>query len=366
VDDPELTVGTVDARMHRYYDVDTNQYFDVGLVLLDQDLPIEPMTIAPDASAAVLGATATIVGYGFTGASLTDYGTKHRADITLSVVSKRRVRYSGLPSACKGDSGSPLLIPNGNELEIVGINTSSDCASWSVALLLEPYLEDFIYPVMDRWEGRCREDGVCVEAGCRTPDPDCTDCAFNDKCGTDCPEPDLDCPARGVFLDPCSDDRDCESGICLPDLRSEVGGYCTLPCSGVFYAPVVCGELTQCSELAGIAAEPVCAYPFPPRPDAAICRADAQCASGYCASDGTCARTCQRDTDCGPELGCIRQAEGSKLCGEPAPGGCAVAGRDGSGGGRPMAVMLLLALWAAWRARSARRQDGQRRNRSFR
>lgn len=329
VDTPDEVVGTIDARMHRYWDVDTQHYYDIALVLLERPLTIDPIPIHDGMLPVAVGDSVRVVGYGIPDEGSEEYGTKRMADLEVTQVSERNVRYeAGPPTVCLGDSGSPHLANVEGELRVIGTSVLTNCKTYTVGLRVQRYLDEFVYPTIDRWEGPCRLDGTCVRDGCRTPDPDCDGCGFNDECGSGCELPDLDCPMRGRFGDECSANKDCESGYCVPDFNDESTRFCTLPCSGV-YPIAVCGTDLECSLLTGFADEAICHLPIDERPTGDPCWIDAQCASGAC-EDNVCVDVCSEDAPCRDGFQCKTAADRSVCLPEiepnpPCPDGCSAA-----------------------------------------
>lgn len=345
VDAPDRVVGTTDARMHRYYNVDTGKYYDIALVLLAEDAGVEPMDVYFGALDEVLisGDPVRVVGYGRTSQAIDDYGTKRESLITLSELTARTLGYyTPGPLPCNGDSGSPHLIELDGIETLIGISKSSNCADSSTATRVAPYWDEFVVPTIDRWEGACKLDGVCTTDGCRTPDPDCDPCGFNDQCGEDCPQRDLDCPLLKLFKEPCANNDECESGLCVPGATYPERSYCTLPCSERL-AGSVCDADMECVLVDGFVDEPVCRYPLEPQPDGAECTDHFQCASEVCHQDlGTCVAQCVSDDDCGGELVC-GEYETWKVCGPPEDPGCGCRTANGRGGA-PLVLLALVGL----------------------
>lgn len=273
--DADRAVDIVDAVRHRYYEVEHElYYYDIGLVLLAEDAGVEPMlpSLAPLDTVVDLGDSITRIAYGATASDYSGARIKREALFTVSTLTRHLVgtRDDDVIS-CPGDSGGPALVSVEGALRILAIGSLSDCASFALMTPVNRYWEEFVEPVLARWEGDCPFDGTC-EVGCSVPDPDCDPCAFNDQCAQGCPSVDLDCPLRGRYLDSCLVNADCESGYCVDD---DGGGYCSLPCFTTVTREL-CGDGFSCAiEPSVDPQQRVCLAPPPPPPD------------GCCSAGGT-------------------------------------------------------------------------------
>ena len=174
---------------------DLNNGNDIGLVVLREAVPIQPI---PFRTAALtpgdVGSQVTLVGWGITGGGLGDSGLKRFVDSTLHdfddllvVVGDENV------GTCSGDSGGPAFATNaaGNE-EIIGVTSFGDanCEQISVDTRVDSF-KRFI-----------ASDGA-----------------------------ELDNPGGGLgaagFGDACVEGEDCASGICV---TNPGGGFCSELC----------------------------------------------------------------------------------------------------------------------------------------
>lgn len=361
---PDAEIGVIAARTHRYYGADTDRYYDIALVLLDADAPAEPLALHTGEPAALLAPDdlVTLVGYGQSAVTADDFGTKRTGQGSVTWVDHRMVVVGRDGSrSCRGDSGSPYLVEVDGALEVVAVAKSADrdCSEYSTATAIAPYLEEFIYPVMDRWVGACTLDGACSTETCRTPDPDCDPCGYNGVCAADCAAPDLDCPLRGRVGALCERDVDCESGYCIPALDRPELRVCALPCSEhIAGATCAVSDGERCAPLDELGlAERVCRSSAPtPLPPGAACARNCECASLLCHRDErSCVEPCSSSSECASGQSCVGY-DGVRICAAGDDGGCSVAGP--SGGGAPLWLLGLVA-WAAARFAARRRPVGR-------
>jgi len=133
----------------------------------------------------------------------------------------------------------------------------------------------------------------CIDAACS---PLCSGgCGICNGCGDYCGDSGYCLKASRKIQSPCSSDKDCDSGICLPYPY----GFCTQECSDDNSCPEVCNLACRETLLLDYTTRPVCT-PF--------------CGDGKCCAYGhENHQTCPED--CGPPTSnCV---EGEVRCGAP-------------------------------------------------
>ena len=219
---------------------------DLALVRLVKPTGVQPVTLLRQQlnnSATFMGPDWTFVGYGVnSGYNKTGAGVKRVAAFPFkslgptvtsdgNPVAVPFIYYeTKLQSGCYGDSGGPSFFVDG-AVEKQGAVTSygsPGCKYYGVYSRVDlPYLNDFVQPTIDMFEGNnpCKNDGVCNER-CNTDqvlDPDCAEnhCEADGVCAWACVNPvDPDCLALGV--DHCLEDGVCDPS-CTP-ADSDCGG----------------------------------------------------------------------------------------------------------------------------------------------
>jgi len=346
-------IGVADMAMHRFYDAPGFLEWDIALVKLDRDAPVEfpllPYNTQP-LNDDWIGTPLRTVGFGVTdGAEQTGFGTKRQVDLTLDEVTFFHI---GLGSAtrniCQGDSGGPTFAKIDGVETIMGVASfgSDDCRARSYISRTDVSI-GFIEQIVDAWYGPCRRDGVCVTDGCRTPDPDCDWCGFDGFCATECEAPDFDCPLGKRPADLCSDRFDCESRLCLEAEDDPRISFCSHECDPSLPPRQACSTpLNTCVERDG---QFVCAF-FGASPSAqgSLCGSGAECRSGLCDGDeGICVEPCGEGMPaCFEGFECAKVDDDLSVCTIPGEKGCSVGGADNTGSA---ALLLLLAF--AWRRR---------------
>ncbi|RMH45307.1 MAG: hypothetical protein D6689_00180 [Deltaproteobacteria bacterium] len=339
------SVPLVQLAAHRYYE--TFQFYDIAMVRLGRDAPaeIEPMRfqIDPLDGLVQVGDTVRVVGFGVTdGEAQTGAGVKRTVDLRVTSIGKHHIGYGDEGhNICQGDSGGPTLrddFPNGEVVIAVSSYGSNACRSESRVARTDTYA-DWLIEVYDAWEGPCKQDGVCVTDGCRTPDPDCDPCGFDGVCASDCPRPDLDCPVGGFAGDPCSDDFDCEDRLCAPAIDDPRIRFCSAPCDPSRPIEEVCPPpLTLCSD-EGTPGDFTCRYGAPtPGALGADCADGSDCRSGACDGEvGICVEPCGDGAPACPDGYECRTFGDVSACTLP---------RDGGGCGCRAASPVDGGLWA--------------------
>ena len=260
---PSRTIASVDVRSHRNYDPGNFTGFDIALIHLAEDAGVDPVPLNTMDLSEVASTDDDIlaVGYGISNPEVgSGAGTRRSVDIPLAGIAAGHIIIgNSMVNICQGDSGGPHLLDIEGEKRIVAVSSFGDagCRGNSQHTRVDAHLETFLFPVIDRWEGACTLDGACETQGCRTPDPDCDPCGFNDTCAEDCPEVDLDCPLGTRFQGACTSDTDCESRICLPRGADDDTKFCTRTCDPD--QPASCSLGFECRTEPGVAAgEPIC------------------------------------------------------------------------------------------------------------
>lgn len=108
---------------------DTQSEFDVGLILLRETPPLDPIPLSTESLS--LGDELTVVGFGATSADdASSFGYKRFTHKTVARVSDSMIYmvggFFGLGLTCFGDSGGPLLSDTSGEERVVGIIHGGD------------------------------------------------------------------------------------------------------------------------------------------------------------------------------------------------------------------------------------------------
>lgn len=361
--DPDFTRPTARMVHHRRWKGGIAYGPDVAMIKLAVDRPpeIEPMAFnTQPLGAEWIGGTMTIVGFGNTdGEANSGFGTKRRASSPVHGINAIQISHgTSTANTCQGDSGGPGFFTIEARETVVGITSAGEagCLGLSTSARVDAYLEDFVFPVYDAWEGPCRFDGECVQDCPRTPDPDCDPCGYDGFCAPECPAPDFDCPIGGFSGDVCNTDYDCESRRCVEALDDPRIKYCSAPCD-----PGLPGAQTCDAPLALCASEqrdePLCYYVgITPGAQGSVCTEGGDCRSGVCdPDDDICIEECGDGLPaCGEEFEC-RSISGTKACRLPATGGgCLRIGARGGAGAWPAGLALALLFVMARRARRRR------------
>ncbi len=322
---------------------------DVAMLILASPAVEEPVPISFEPPAGITGQTITAIGYGQTpaGSSGTQLSTSKR------VTGVRGGLVFVEPAVCSGDSGGPVIGPEGMIWGVASFIYSPDgrsrpeCGTAPGAYNGISHLRDFIVAAIED-SGSCVPDG---EEVCNGADDDCDDevdevctppgeaCTADDECvGSLCADtsagricsqacdplrPGLGCPP-GMY---CDGSGGCE-GLCVPGDSTEsalgYGADCTsdIECASLFCADPGDGR-QRCLD--------------PCRGDAGMCLAGEACA----ATPGSCGgcvpadivigarglgEPCASDEECGGSAAscfddggieyCTRPCEDDEACGE--------------------------------------------------
>ncbi|QLY24001.1 trypsin-like serine protease [Bdellovibrio sp. KM01] len=131
LDEDSITKGNLvvakSFKAHEDYEEDADQY-DLGLVRLQKAIPSNyKVSKIYDGSQEVTSDTVTLVGYGITSSQGTDAGYLRTTTKDLDDV---RIRNNSIliiqqphNGVCSGDSGGPVFVQVGNEMQLIGVNS---------------------------------------------------------------------------------------------------------------------------------------------------------------------------------------------------------------------------------------------------
>lgn len=192
-------------------------------------------------------------------------GTKREVTFNIRSVQSGLIQVGeGGKQICFGDSGGPgfITLPGTSQEVVAGVAsfTVNSCRETGYDTRVDAYVS-FVESTMKRWENpTCDPDWVCVPgctpvdldcacaadrqctSACVDParDPDCpTDCRLNGICSeASCPIPDPDCRLEG---ETCASDQSCLSQVCVSDAQSP-RMYCSRACTD----DAQCPDLMEC------------------------------------------------------------------------------------------------------------------------
>jgi MYXO-CTERM domain-containing protein len=350
------SVPVTRLAVHRYYVGFITH--DVAMMRLGQDAPASvtpiPFQIEKIPNEELVGEYVRVVGFGMNdGVNQTGYGVKRTVTMEVQAAGNDHIVYgNALTNICQGDSGGPTLrnvFPDGEVVVAVSSFGDAGCLGSSSVARTDAYAE-WLVEVFDAWDGPCRNDGNCVTAGCRTPDPDCDVCGYDGVCGSDCPRPDLDCPVAGLIGEDCGDDFDCESRTCVTALDDARIRYCATTCDPAQPAAEACSPpLSVCSD-EGTPGTFTCRFAAPtPGAQGSDCTYPEDCRSGVCDPDfHICIEQCGDGLpECTGEFECV-DVGGARACTFPREDTCGCRAGQGS----PTAALPWLFVgWALMRRR---------------
>ncbi|SMF58144.1 S1 family peptidase [Pseudobacteriovorax antillogorgiicola] len=133
---------------------------DIGMILLDEDAPsfMEPVAIAT-ANEYQEGDTVTLAGYGLLGYSgwwifkspiQNDGNRLRQTQTSISDITGDLITFdtpnNGTNSSCRGDSGGPMYISNGNSVRLIGVTSygPGQCDQGSGVYTSVPFHLDWI------------------------------------------------------------------------------------------------------------------------------------------------------------------------------------------------------------------------------
>ncbi|WP_413293640.1 S1 family peptidase [Bdellovibrio sp. HCB185ZH] len=114
-------------KSHEDYEEDADQY-DLGLVRISKAIPSNyKVSKIYDGSQEITSDTVTLVGYGITSSHGDDAGYLRMTTKDLDDVTVRNGSILIMPQphngTCSGDSGGPVFVQVGREMQIVGVNS---------------------------------------------------------------------------------------------------------------------------------------------------------------------------------------------------------------------------------------------------
>lgn len=185
------------ASMHQHPSFDlfatpassgVSEWFDIGLLILEQPITTVPYTIMPSpteaAEALVAGVTVELVGYGLTDPDGEAYGVKHdgMADLVEVGTAELLIAQPGQQQNCNGDSGGPAYLDVGGEQRVVGVVSRAPdnmprCDHGGIDTRVDRYLE---------WIHATAGDALPCGTG------------LNPPCAPDAAPPDAMAPDAGV------------------------------------------------------------------------------------------------------------------------------------------------------------------------
>lgn len=238
---------------------------DVALLILPAPAAEEPRLVNFGSPNALT--TFTAIGYGQTPSGRS--GTKMRVEKTVDGSGRGFIYVR--PSVCSGDSGGPLIGPEGGIFGVASYIYSETGAQPVCGTAPGAYnglqtFQEFI-------EGAIEDTGGCVasEEVCNGADDNC-DGVVDEGCS--------------AFGEMCTSDDQCASSVCGD---TEAGVLCTQTCDPL-RAELGCPPGFFCQNTGGC--NGLCAPRTEELGHGAECETSGQCSSGYCAAVGEETRRC--------------------------------------------------------------------------
>ncbi len=356
------TISIVDMTMHRLYNPPAFLQHDIALVRLGRDAPENispiPMNTRPITEEDI-GLEVRVVGFGNNdGVNAEGAGFKRQTRTPLTDVRRRHIGYGDAnANTCQGDSGGPTFMTFDGVEVVVGVTSygSDLCRATSYMTRVDTMWEELLNEVVNAWSGPCQNDNNCVtDESCSFVDPDCDICGMDGICGSNCEQPDRDCPLGGLASDLCSLPSDCESRLCTPAPEDARLTYCAMDCdpslsnenSGCFAPLTICEDQGDGTGICGFSG-------LTPGVQGAHCDDPGECRSGIClGEENICVEACGEGLpECSGDFVCKGAGE-VDICTIPGDdGACQV----GSGpGGKANLFFLLLAFGMLARRRKHR------------
>ena len=246
-----LWIDGVYAERHPLFQGGPQSVNDLGLILLAEPAPVEPVIFSTQPlDASFVGAPLRVVGFGSTGGPEPLFGIKHEGIARGLDFEDTTFRFTGDPSqTCLGDSGGPAFVTRDGREELVGVASSGDpdCNEFGrntrvdyAAYVLQSFVERSAAGSAGPGE-RCFFAEHCAVGACVTaPDDDrirycATSCARDEDCaeGLTCATGEGLCrhpvPTPGAFGGACDQDVDCVDRVCAR-IDSDAVGTCSLRC----------------------------------------------------------------------------------------------------------------------------------------
>lgn len=262
--------GVSQVRAVENAGLDGREANDLAVLILSQPARERPIEISRSSPTVLWGRTVTAVGYGQTPSG--GSGTKYTTTTTIDGFQGGFIFVQ--PSVCSGDSGGPLIGPDGLVYGVASFIYSPDGRT-EPRCGTAPGAYNEIYRHLDFIDAVLEETGVCVADGpevCNGEDDDCNG------------EVDEGCLAIG---EPCADGTQCVGGLCADTVAGRV---CTTACDPM-RPSLGCGPGLYCGINA--ACEGHCVRGEAGMlPNGADCTANTECASLFCADPGDRRRRC--------------------------------------------------------------------------
>ena len=142
-----------DVAIHPSYD-DTNNLHDVGVLVLQQDAPVDSYRWLADDDDGIYdeGTEFTLVGYGITSGSGDNSGVKRKVDLEITEIYSDLIVYGNSQrNGCSGDSGGPALVSIGGKMTVIAITSFGDvnCSQFGASMRTddnETFIDNFAEP----------------------------------------------------------------------------------------------------------------------------------------------------------------------------------------------------------------------------
>jgi hypothetical protein len=303
-------IAVTEGVVHRYFDADASSRYNLAMLRLETAPGLTPATLNERTiTEADVGTDLTLVGFGTTDDQLEQFGARRSVTTPITVVDPRFV-FAGTSTetSCEGDSGGPGFVDWGEGEVLATVNVRQGrCFNNAQRTRVDPFLDTFIYPYIDRFSGACPLDTVCDDqVECRSVDPDCEPCAWDgETCAEDCPTRDWDCELGSFTGQACATSGECEEqGTCIAATDEPEFTYCASPCDPSLAVDPCPGDMF-CADLGG--GEGQCTHPEPsPGSQGYGCSFGGECRSGIC-EEQICVNECDPggeacpgDYTCGP------------------------------------------------------------------
>ena len=335
------------VELHRYFDKDNPNLFQLAFVHLASPAPETPVTLNAADISDLASTNVDLVGFGETANDVGDF-LRRSVELPVSLVERDTIRVGDDANRnCAGDSGGGVFHDFGDGETLIAVSRRQGSCSETVSMTrVDRHVNDFLFPYIDQVSGPCAADDVCTMDCPRTPDPDCGDlCQWGNDCaedmGEECTTRDWDCGLGSFPGEACAKSGDCEQGgACIAAADDATFLYCDKPCE----VDEDCPAMMTCNDSGR------CEYGTPsPGSQGFPCTMNEQCRSGIC-EDLICVRECDpAASDCPSEFTCgpSKVSEGAFVClGEDLSGGGGFcqAGSSGAAGGTGLLLLLAL-LW---------------------